>query len=1082
MKILSKRILAIILSAVIALPCIAIMPFSATAAEETLNPSKYILITSSSSGSRGDGDNGCVVNDGSADNMSAMLWQFDLSGINRGDVINSASLTFDVWSINNRNIEGQQLDVWYFNPASYPAFSGYSNDSRITDTSLGYGDAGPASYRAAFGVRDDYYIGYREHNYDSDSATISFSNDALKSALNTAVDENWRSIVFVIMHNKTASSQWSDIWTGIHSGVAPSLTYSSTTLDDETYVKTKIASYGGENLSAKSDGIRFSSGGNSYKENVLYSANGNFDSDYFDGVLNGGNKLGFNVYPASSRVVYLVDSQESVIGYPLIAKVQKSQAAATTVHWGVNYLAIDSGENWKLNDDWFVCSNDRTWDTILDSQSDKAYGVNKINYDSEIRNHYNENIQVGSWGSHSEGHFTGDSPKTLSNTVYYDAEALDFAEDNYCAINNLPTFKANADGCGHWIGSQAAWNGVDIANSITINGKTNIDLRVLSVKPLKDIISSDDFIQNYSSISSNEDLYTKTSLANYYTAVANIMRFDVNSLDVSNDTALANASNEIKNLVDNYNANKTPERRADLSNLKRAYDKGNALLLSLDNKAARFSTTSINNLINALQNSDVLYYVTAEDTSDMGQADEEAANALAKNILAAYDALEAAGEMVDVSTYESAAATVNSIDKDAYNNTNSISSAIRIANILVKSTSVSYTDSTDAQNTSTIKALTGNATQQNIDDATRTILDALYVSIKSYTLTTNGAVVETSFQNGTSSGENSPYTVTYGATAIARSDKAETAWYKDFSSESTARGKQYQGYGDTFTTKILGNINIHAEIRTDETPNMICINRVYSNDSEKTPVHLITFVGDSYTLPMATAYPNYSFAGYDVNGEIKSENETISVDGDINIKALYTYISTDEYSVNATPLENGQGYNSSAAYNTSIEIKGGDGAYAWVEEIGEGKFRPFAIGSDITFFVSESVYLFAVTKAQFDSYNFTLPTINMRKTGYLVNGTKAVFNAQIVEEAKTIREYGVVIGIPKDSQYLDPEDVTVENAGSHENYDVIRAKSTKNVGANQFTVSVNGIAGKDFIYRGYVIYEKTSGEFVTVYN
>ncbi|MBR4241650.1 MAG: hypothetical protein IKR97_05460, partial [Eubacterium sp.] len=189
MKILSKRILAIILSAVIALPCIAIMPFSATAAEETLNPSKYILITSSSSGSRGDGDNGCVVNDGSADNMSAMLWQFDLSGINRGDVINSASLTFDVWSINNRNIEGQQLDVWYFNPASYPAFSGYSNDSRITDTSLGYGDAGPASYRAAFGVRDDYYIGYREHNYDGDSATISFSNDALKSALNTAVDE-----------------------------------------------------------------------------------------------------------------------------------------------------------------------------------------------------------------------------------------------------------------------------------------------------------------------------------------------------------------------------------------------------------------------------------------------------------------------------------------------------------------------------------------------------------------------------------------------------------------------------------------------------------------------------------------------------------------------------------------------------------------------------------------------------------------------------------------------------------------------------------------------------------------------------
>ena len=1078
MKTISKRFLALIMSAIIVLPSIFVMPFSASAQNVTdAAPVKYGLVRTGNS-SRGSGDNGCITNDGGNDNMSAILWEFDLSEIKTGYEVASATLTEDIWSINNKSIPNQYLDFWYCNPADMSDYSNYLNNGNYRDSNLGYGTEGPASYKAAFGITETQPLYSSQHVYENDSATLSFTNDALVDALNKAADENWGSIVFVAMFNEPAETQWSDIWAGL-----PKLSFETEEIEAETFVKEKMASYSGANLVSKSGGIQFSSGGDSYTDNVLYTANGNFDSNYFDAVIDGNNKLGFNIYPASSRVVYLYDADDAEIGYPLIAKIQKSEASLTTVHFGVNYIAIDTAEDWFLNRDWIVCSGDRTWDNIYDSQSDKAYGVNKINYDPiNITNHGNENIVVGSWSSHSEGHFTENSPITVANSMFYDSSAIDFGDNYYYAIPAVPTFRASADACAHWWGSQGAWNNLENWNGITINGKTDIDLRVLNVKPLKDIVSSSDFKDNFNSISANEALYTKTSLRNYYEIIARILRFNVNDLDVSDDTALAASANEIKALVDDYNTYKTPERRADFTKLRRAYKKGNSLLLGLNQKTAQYDAVSVQALIDALGNDDVIAYLTAQDTSDMGQSDEAAANALADEINLAYSSLNKENSGADVSAYNAASETINALDKDAYSETGSIGSATRIANILVKTTAIAYTDALNSASTSEISCFNGTATQQNIDDATRTILDALCVSIKAYTVTTNEAVAETSFQNGTCSGDESPYTATYGSNVIAHSDNNDTAWYMDFSSESTSRTRQYQGFGESFVAKVLGNVNIYAEVRTAATPNMVRIYRSYSNDSGKAPVQLITFVTDSYTLPEAPSFADYNFAGYDVNGEIKSANEVINITGDTDIKAIYIFNGDAEYAINATALENGSGFNDSVAYNAKIELVGGDNAYGWIEEVSAGKYRPFAIGSEVTFLASESATLIAVTEEQFNSYNFSLPTINMRKNGVITNGSKVVFNGQIVDSKNSVREYGVVIGVSKNGEAVNAEDVTVENAGSHEGYDVIRAKSTKSVGANQFAISINGLAGKDFIYKGYVIYEKTNGEFVTVYN
>ena len=552
----------------------------------------------------------------------------------------------------------------------------------------------------------------------------------------------------------------------------------------------------------------------------------------------------------------------------------------------------------------------------------------------------------------------------------------------------------------------------------------------------------------------------------------------------------ANAENpgSLDDAMQTYSSSAKSNRSAlvDFSSLQLAYRKANALLLGLDKKAALYNKTSVLALIDAMSDANITVYLGADDLSIFDESDEEAANAIAESINGAYSSLESVSAGVDLSSYLAVANAVNNLDTDAYSSTKSLSSATRISNILIKTTALAYTDPLDSESTSSISSFKETATQQNVDDATRTLLDALYVSIRTYTITTSGAVNDTSFQNGTTTGDESPYTATYGSTVIAYSDIDDTAWYMDFTSDATSRTRQFQSAGASYRAKVFGNMNIYAETRSTATPNMIKIHRVYDNMPDKSSLQLMAFAGGSYVLPTAKACQKYEFKGYYIGyntSHLYSEGDEITVTGDTKIQAYYEYSGEADCAVNATALENGTGFNDSVAYNTKIMLSGGDNAYAWVETVDEteGKYRPFAIGSDISFLASESITLRAVTQEEFAELGFSLPAINMRKEGAMTEDTKVIFNGQIVDINDKVREYGVVIGVSKNGYEIDEDDLTVENAGSYDNYSIIRAKSTRLVGANQFSIGINGLAGKDYIYKGYLIYEKTNGEFITVY-
>ncbi len=1261
MKKITKRTLALILAVVMALPVMLCAPWSASAANVTVNPNKYVLITSSSSGSRGDGNDGCIVNDGSKDNMSAMLWQFDLSGIKSGYRVDSATFSFDVWSINNKNISGQQLDVWYFNPATYAAFSGFSNDTRVTDTSLGYGDEGPASYRAKFGIEDDYYIGYRTHSYVNNNATISFSNNALVDALNNAADAGWGSIVFVIMHNKTAASRWSDIWSGIYNGKAPSLSYTTSIIPDEEIAKDKMPSYNGSNLVSTSSGIIYSGGGDAYSTNVLYSNNGNYDSTYYNESIDGDNKIGFNIYPASSRAVYMYDSDNAVIGYPLIAKSTKSDRFACEHRYGINYIAVSdsSSRNWYLDQDWHVSSGDRVWNDILSSKSDQAYGVYKVNFDANNTNNYNEDIVFPS-NKEWTGHYTKETI-SFRNLVKLNNSQINF-ENSYIytvSNDNMPTFKASTDSGITWTGC-SAHNQQEKWSAITINGKQSITLKVLNVKPLKDIISSASFKSNFSSISQNEWMYTDESLNSYYSIVARILRFNINSYDYSNDTGLQAAADEIKNIVDNYSlpvkktftvnfktadgasfiesrtvtagdglgtlpantkavhinststhtayywdgitsstvirgntdyteSTKTEacsfgyvhndetaelnghtdyaciscgnynladrvydnqnwtlydtaideynsiingtkytsssitafknavdselvekmesvpqskinnavstlntakvnlEERADMTSFDETYESADELLSESTN-VAQYTKSTVDALVETLNNASSYYNADEATRSNYGTRGENSAqqtiNSLEADIISAKNALtqqdESSENYVDLNTYQSMVEELENIDADRYD----YPADKRASDLRVATKAITTTTTYNGQ---TIKVLKNNVSQSLVDAVTSLLQSSATTHIKKYKIQiAEGNVSDkngVTFNGGTHSYDASEnaYYATYGTRVNFKADSADTAWYMEFDSTTSGRDSAYAGSGKYYSVEVIGNLSVTVK-SLSESNKLLSIRRVYS-DSNNSPVQLTDYVSGDYALPKAPALPYYNFEGYEIDGETYEEGDVIQVLDDTYVKANYIADSKAEFAVN---VEGADG-STTKAYNDKVSLKGNEDTYAWLELVkdGKNKYKPFYIGKDAEFFVTESITLKAVTEEEFISGGYKLPAINIRQDGGYVIQTetsqKVTFNGQVVTDGSaTIVEYGILLGKATENGSLSANDVKLENIGSSENYKLSRFKSTKDVGAHQFTIGVTGLRG-DVIYKGYIIYKTPSGSTSTVY-
>ena len=532
---------------------------------------------------------------------------------------------------------------------------------------------------------------------------------------------------------------------------------------------------------------------------------------------------------------------------------------------------------------------------------------------------------------------------------------------------------------------------------------------------------------------------------------------------------------------------------ADLTYLDAEYDKANIFLKSLNGKAAEYTEASIEALITAVEETNVGVYTSASAATraDYGQAVQDDADDLADDIKDAMAGLKTvetvAQASTDTSTLKAAIAQLNNADPDVYDiDSESISSA--------QSTINRFLSNGEAQKSydgATINVLKDEITQDKVELVVDRIETALTVSTKSYDITKSDEG-DTSFTISARTGTYDSGSATYGTTLVCDSGDPETAWYLEIQTDSMHKKMAYKYYGQRFTTKVLGNTTIKA-VKEVSGQKRVKILRTYDGaaTTDKSPVQVVEYVnsGSNYTLPDAPAIAYYTFDKYYIGETGYAAGTSVPISDDTEIVANYTANPGAEYEITATPLAGGTGYSGSAAYNTKIELKGGTNAYAWIEESDSTgmHYRPFYIGSDVTFFATESTNLKAVTKDEFDNvYKFNLPAVNLRKSGVTTVGGKKTFNAQIVPNGVTVEEYGILIAAPSGSSpaaSIDETKVILENSGNHssEGYSILRAKSTNLVGAKQFTIGVNSLPN-GYVYRGYMIYSDSDGALHNVYS
>ena len=530
---------------------------------------------------------------------------------------------------------------------------------------------------------------------------------------------------------------------------------------------------------------------------------------------------------------------------------------------------------------------------------------------------------------------------------------------------------------------------------------------------------------------------------------------------------------------------------ADFNALDSAYAQGDALLKGLDGKAAQYNAASVQALIDALE--------TAKPNSTKSNAkkrlvpasSQTSINDEADDITDAIEGLtplDADIPAEDFSTYEAAVSAINNVDPDAYEevvdegeDVGHMESAISTANDLVS-------DSTKTYETSyIINVVDSTATQQRVGLATTAILNALTYCTKKYAIRGDAGVASIEGNKG----EYKDGYATYGTIITFRAASEETAWNLEVTSRTSHKKPAFYGYGKSISVKTTGALNAATETRAANEKKVKIIRHYDNSTNEKAPVQFAEFVSAGpYTLPAAPAIAFYTFDGYYI-GETKILGETTEITDDTEIIAKYNYDASANYAINATALTGGTGCTDSVAYNTRIELKGGSGAYGWSVDLGNGQYRPFCVGADVAFYAMESLNLVAETESTFKAHGYSLPAVHLRDGGVINVDGKKTFNAQIVaDDFDNVKECGILVAVangkqPGTAETVDPvtpEDfqIIVENAGQQMGYAVLRAKSTKFVGANQIAIAVNSLPS-GYVYRAYVTFVNSKGVLETIY-
>ena len=533
---------------------------------------------------------------------------------------------------------------------------------------------------------------------------------------------------------------------------------------------------------------------------------------------------------------------------------------------------------------------------------------------------------------------------------------------------------------------------------------------------------------------------------------------------------------------------------ADFTNLDEDYNRGDAMLKELSTEAPKYTKSSVDALITAVDaakanstKSDAKKRITPVSEQNAIDNQEDAIEEAIANLEVAPAAVNESVMETYIEVIQKVENIINNIDSDIYD-----SSAFTQESITT-TVSVVVSESESEYGSYIINTIDNSATNEKIETATAETLEFISNNYKRYKIYIEDGEDVSCANDGklvgsieAVSGQEYQYIATANSRAVFRTDIWNSAWYMSYQSTGASRSKQYQGFGYEVALPVVGDMHVYAVQENADKPNRVTIERVYSDNQESHAIQFVEFVNGSFELPQAPAIPFYTFSGYTYGGNSYSAGDTISeIDGDIEVNANYTKASSNAYAVKVSSVgENGDVYNDSAEFNQKITAVDSS-AYAWTETVGTTT-RIFSFGSELSFFVTESATIQAITKAEYEAAGYAAPKVNLRSIGVEITnaGTKnkILFNGNIaIFDEEDIVECGILFGKATTGTITD-SDLVLQKTGTQEGYKVLRAKSTKLVGANQFSISVSTATTGEFKYRGYVIYQNEDNELVTVYS
>lgn len=362
------------------------------------------------------------------------------------------------------------------------------------------------------------------------------------------------------------------------------------TASDKAFIQSKINSGAPTYATTTSTSGNALSNNSGYMNNILVSGNydqrarAQFAYDDPDGYYIAAHAL--------DKAVAVYDGTNDV-KIPVAVEAKDGYCKKNvTVYGGIDHVALKNGGQFSLGNPTWIRANtwvdygdnsDTSHDFSTDDTVNKERGNSATGYFEVFKKNWagipsNNNKQ---WKNYIT--FTPDSSTPDSS----------FNKNYYASLTTL-TYNCQADIYAEW-GNGGKGNKQNIAADTS---DYTVDYKVINYKPLKDLLDDvdGDLKNTFNTVSANESDYEASTVSAYYSALAELYRF--NLTDGLTVGTVATKANKMKTLISNYNTAK--ENLKKLPQIEQSYiDSYNNALKEAEAKALypdRYTADSINAL------------------------------------------------------------------------------------------------------------------------------------------------------------------------------------------------------------------------------------------------------------------------------------------------------------------------------------------------------------------------------------------------------------------------------------------------------------------------------------------------------